>query len=469
MMRSLLLCALLLTAAGPAAAQEVSAPAPDELLALSFYVQQKDQASTEAELRRLQLKYPAWKPPADLSRLTVTGPSTEIDDMFRLIAAGQIDQARALIAATRAEFPSWEPPAAMTDLLATADGQMRFDAALAAGNLSQAISVASSVPGLLRCNRINNAWRIAEAQAAAGRAADAFGTYRSVAGTCVVTADLIATLEKADAVASEAEILALLSQVGQRLPAIDPELQTLRSRLLAGRGHDIAAPAGVVTAPVEPPAAGKTPKATPAPASSGEVVPARPVAKAPAVQGGSGGSGFQAAVAAGDWPRCLALSSGSRVTSVIYQRGWCAYNLNQPMEAVQSFKAALKAGLNAEQRRDAGYGLALAHLKMQMPEEASRIAASTDFTHKQRLDIERQILDQRGVNAYKNKRYKQAIAYFDALEQLGGGLRRDLAMLRAYSWLNLGDRAEARRQFQKLNSELSTDETRRGLRATSGG
>lgn len=60
-MRSLLLCALLLTAAGPAAAQEVSAPAPDELLALSFYVQQKDQASTEAELRRLQLKYPAWK------------------------------------------------------------------------------------------------------------------------------------------------------------------------------------------------------------------------------------------------------------------------------------------------------------------------------------------------------------------------------------------------------------------------
>lgn len=194
----------------------------------------------------------------------MTGPSTEIDDMFRLIAAGQIDQARALIAATRAEFPSWEPPAAMTDLLATADGQMRFDAALAAGNLSQAISVASSVPGLLRCNRINNAWRIAEAQAAAGRAADAFGTYRSVAGTCVVTADLIATLEKADAVASEAEILALLSQVGQRLPAIDPELQTLRSRLLAGRGHDIAAPAGVVTAPVEPPAAGKTPKATPA-------------------------------------------------------------------------------------------------------------------------------------------------------------------------------------------------------------
>lgn len=152
----------------------------------------------------------------------------------------------------------------------------------------------------------------------------------------------------------------------------------------------------------------------------------------------------------------------------MYQRGWCAFNLDQPMEAVATFQAALKAGLNGEQRRDAAYGIALAYLKMGMTEDASRIAAATDFTRKQRVDIEREILDQRGVNAYKRKDYRKAIAYFDALEQLTGGIRRDLAVLRAFAWLNAGNRAEARRQFEKLNNELSTDETRRGLRATKG-
>lgn len=151
----------------------------------------------------------------------------------------------------------------------------------------------------------------------------------------------------------------------------------------------------------------------------------------------------------------------------MYQRGWCAFNLDQSMEAINTFNAALNSGLRGDQRRDAAYGISLAYLKMGMPEEASRIAARTDFTHKQRLDIERQILDQRGVSAYKRKQYKQAIAYFDALEQLTGGIRRDLAVLRAYAWLNTGNRAEARRQFLKLNSELSTNDTRRGLRATS--
>lgn len=486
MMRSLLLCALMITAAAPALAQDApvaaAAPAPDELLALSFYVQQKDQASIEAELRRLQLKYPAWAPPADMSRLTMTGPSAEIDEIYRLIAAGRIDQANALIAAARAEFPSWEPPADMITLLETADGQMRFDAAISTGNLRQAISVASSVPGLLRCDRINNAWRIAEAQAAAGLTADALGTYRAVVGTCVTPKDLIATLEKANTVASEDEILSLLAQVGQRLPAMDPELQRLRDSLMAGRGHDIArVPEPAAPKPAAPETSARaaagatTAPAKPAPSAPPSTPPAARSAANPAPSagtggtGGAGGSGFQAAVAAGDWARCLALSSGSRTASVIYQRGWCAYNLDQPMAAMQSFRTALKSGLDAGQRRDASYGLALAYLKMQMPEEASRIAAATDFTHKQRLDIERQILDQRGVNAYKNKRYKQAIAYFDALEQLSGSLRRDLAELRAYAWLSLGERAEARRQFLKLNRELSTDGTRRGLRASSGG
>lgn len=467
MIRSLLICGLLLGGAGAASAQD-DAPATDELLALNFYVQQNDQASIDAEMRRLQLKYPYWKPPADLARLAMTGPSTEIDEIFRLIAAGQFDAARALIASAQTEFPAWEPPADMIALLETGEGQARFDAALSAGNLDQAISVASSVPGLLRCDRINNAWRIGEAQAAAGRKADALGTYTAVAGTCTKPADLIATIEKADAVADEAQIVALIAKVSQRLPAMEPELEALGQKLLAGRGLVTIPPVVVEKPAVTKPDASKVAK--PAPVAASPTPPASPKPSsgaAPAPSGG--GSGFQAAVNAGDWSRCLALSAGSRTASVMYQRGWCAFNLDQPMEAVATFKAALSAGLNGEQRRDAAYGMALAYLKMGMSEDASRIAAATDFTRKQRVDIERQILDQRGVNAYKRKDYKQAIAYFDALEQLTGGIRRDLAVLRAYAWLNAGNRGEAQRQFEKLNSELSTTETRRGLQASSGG
>ena len=466
MIRSLLICGLLMASAGAAIAQD-TAPPTEELLALNFFVEQQDQAAIDAEMRRLQLKYPYWQPPEDLARLAMTGPSTEIDEIFRLIAAQDFNAARAMIAAAQAEFPAWEPPAEMIALLETGEGQARFDSALAAGNLNQAISVASSVPGLLRCDRINNAWRIGEAQVAAGRDADALGTYTAVAGTCTSPADLIATLEKADAVASEEQILALIAQVGQRIPAMEPQLEVLRQKLLAGRGQVATIPDVAEKAPTPSPEAGKKPNAPPAPAAP-TASAAPPAGAAPAPSGGGGGGGFKAAVNAGDWSRCLALSAGSRAASVMYQRGWCAFNLDQPMEAVATFQAALKAGLNGEQRRDAAYGIALAYLKMGMKEDASRIAAATDFTRKQRVDIERPILDQRGVNAYKRKDYRKAIAYFDALEQLTGGIRRDLAVLRAYAWLNAGNRAEARRQFEKLNNELSTDETRRGLRATKG-
>ncbi|MCB5411104.1 tetratricopeptide repeat protein [Pseudogemmobacter faecipullorum] len=472
MIRSLLICALLCSMAGASFAQQsqpgaqgaAAEPAADEFLALNFYVQQGDQPAIAAELRRLQLKYPGWRPPADLTRLSVTEPSSEIDEVYRLIAAGRHEEARKAIAAAKVSYPTWQPPAAMLALLETSEGQARLDAAMASGNLQRMLGIVGEVPGLLRCDRINNAWRIAEAQAGAGRKADALGTYRAVASACVDPAELVATLEKADSVADEAEILALIAAVEARLPAMQPELERLRKQLLAGRGK------------IDIPAAAVKPDARAAATAAPKEKAAEPKAAAAPAAVAAGGSGaavssssVQAAFAAGDWARCLALSSGSRQTGVLYQRGWCAYNSDQPMEAVNAFRAALGGRLSGDQRRDAAYGIALAYLKMGMSEEASRLAVSTDFTRKQRIDIERQILDQRGVNAYKRRDYRAAISYFNALEELTGGIRRDLALLRAYAYLNGGNRDEARRQFQKLNRELSTSETRRGLQATSGG
>jgi hypothetical protein len=118
--------------------------------------------------------------------------------------------------------------------------------------------------------------------------------------------------------------------------------------------------------------------------------------------------------------------------------------------------------------RDARYGMALSMLKRNMTDAASRIAAATDLTQDQRSTIETTILDQRGVRSYQEENYMQAIIYFNGLEVLEGTLRRDLSILRAYAYLNSGDRATARTLFRGLNSLLSTAKTRAGLAAAGG-
>lgn len=82
-----------------------------------------------------------------------------------------------------------------------------------------------------------------------------------------------------------------------------------------------------------------------------------------------------------------------------------------------------------------------------------------------RLTIESIILNQRGVRAYERKDYHRAIAFLDAMEEMGK-LTRDLAILRAYAYLNLDKRTEAYRQFETLHRQLATQETRAGMAAS---
>ncbi len=135
------------------------------------------------------------------------------------------------------------------------------------------------------------------------------------------------------------------------------------------------------------------------------------------------------------------------------------------MEALAAFKSA-EGKLGAAERRDARFGMALSYLKLNMTEEASRIAATTGLTHQQRVETELIILNQRGVLAYKQKQFTKAIAYFDALEQMKGTLPRDLAILRGYAYLNAGNKPKARAIFQALHNQLATAETMAALQAS---
>lgn len=445
--------------AGSGNAQTAAAPGPEDLLALSFYYQQQDEASARSELQRLQTIYPEWQPPEDLAQLSQSGPSAEIDTIYRQIGAGQFDEARATIAAAEASFAEWTPPDEMILLLDTSEGQVLLDEALAAGDLARALTLAGARPGLLRCDRINNAWRIADAQQAAGGSTDALGTYRAILGACVVPTDIITTLEKSSAVASAEQMQGLFAQASARFPEMTSDLATVQTRLTGqpvAEAPQTANPAPVPTPAVttlsSPPPAPPAPAAAPAPQSGApqsapppEAVPQTAPQDAPVTTATS-------------TPRA---SSGAGA----YQRAWEAYNLDRPMEAIAQFQAASQGRLDATQQRDAQYGIALSYLKMGMSDNAARIAAATDLSRQQRVDVERQILDQRGVAAYNRRDYRRAVEFFDALQGLTGSLRRDLDVLRAYAYLNSGQHDRARQEFTRLHSQLATPETRRGLSA----
>ncbi len=457
------------------------APTSSDLRALQYYVQQNETAAISAELRRLQIAFPGWTPPEDLTTLQVGAPTTQIDTIYEQITRNDLAGARRTLSETQSAFPDWTPPDNMIDLIDTAEAQEMFDAAIARRDPDGALRIGLGSPELLRCSRINNTWQLAALEEASGNDAQAFAAYRQIVNSCSAISDVISTIEKADSVATEAQLRALISAAGDRLPGSRTTLEALQTRLLIGRGvmpgpTTAAAPQTTTAAPAPAPRA--MPATPPQPAAKVSAPVATPpqqsiAARRPASSPLSGlrSSGdsrigqVRAASQAADFRSCAARSANPQSLDVAYERAWCVYNLERPLEALALFTAASTGGMPGTTSRDARYGMALSLLKRQMTDAASRIAAATDFDNEQRRTVESIILDQRGVRAYQQENYTQAIKYLNGLEALDGTLRRDLAFLRGYAYLNGGHRAMARAQFQRLHDELATSESRAALSA----
>lgn len=456
---ALLLCLL---AAIPARAQD---PGDAELQALKYYVSQSNERSARAELRRLRARYPEWEPPADLTELTAAkpqsdGPGDDAERIWHLIEIGNLHAARGRLDHLRNVYPEWEPPADMIRLIELGEAQTAFDRAVSQGRAAEAIRVARKTPDILRCNRVNNAWQLAALQRSAGKPADALLTYRGVIGSCSGTSILVATLQKADSVASVQELKALVAFARKRHPDAAESFEATQEQLLAGRGVKSG------DKPARKTQAQPQRRQPPERSAAAPVAPSGPVASGALPTKGDGRiSKVRAAAKAGAWSRCIAASTSPRSMDVLYERAWCAYNLDRSLEALALFRIASRADLGARVNRDARFGMILAYLGNQMTEDAARLAAVTDLTHEQRVQVEGVILDQRGVRAFQLERFREAINYFDAMEKVTGSIRRDLAILRAYAYLNSGQRVVARHEFQRLHDQLATAETRRGLRA----
>lgn len=474
--------------AGPALPVQAQVPGTEDLRALIYYLDHDDQRSVQAEMRRLRAQFPGWTPPGDLEQLRAQAAppaaNADVSGIWARIERGDHAGARALIDQTRQTVTGWSPDAEMLRVLELSESQQAFDAAVARRDHASAIAAARRTPGLMRCDRINNAWQLAEMYHAAGETDTAVATYRGVLGSCTRAADVVPTLEKANEIASLDQLTSLFQTARSTAPANAQTLDPLEARLRAGRGAPAttrttpaASATAAATAPSAPAAPATAAAATQAPVSAAPAMGAPPPAAVPATALGSLGLRGDARIArtralkeAGDWGNCLAHSANPRSLELLYERAWCAYNLERPGEALAAFAAVARngGGLGAGVIRDANFGLTLAYLSHSMTEEAARVAAATNLERGQRIEVETIILDQRGVRAYHLSDFDQSIAYLDALETLTGTLRRDLAMLRAYAHMNLRNIDTAREQFTRLHNQLATPETREALQSLAG-
>lgn len=142
------------------------------------------------------------------------------------------------------------------------------------------------------------------------------------------------------------------------------------------------------------------------------------------------------------------------------QRGWCLMDLNRPLEAAESFGAALSSG-NRNIREDAAYGQSLAYLRVGLTDRAAVAATRAPMGSARARELQASILGDRAIQAFQSDRYREALLYLDQRAQVQQE-PVDLLVLRAYSYMNLSRPHDALRLFEAAAATGNRD-ARRGL------
>ncbi len=470
-----LAAALLWNTALSAAAQ----PIPEtELAALRYFLSVGDTAGIEAEKTRLQDVFPETSVEALLEDLAVRAEQVDTSQIWQLIAADDFKGARGLIERTKQGQPGWTPPENLTAVLNEREGQSRFEAAVETDELQALLAVLNDFPDLLTCQKINNAWRLAELQAGQELPHQAVMTYDGILASCQTPDFVVATLQKAAGVADKAEMAALFERARMLNPSLELRLASLEAELapLIGKPavRSDASQLAVRVVATRPQLRGIVPVvqqvSAPAPAAAPAVrSPAPPSVRATqtapraAPSGGSDLAAAQAAAARKDWATCLKHAARSNSIASISQRGWCALELGRTLEAISAFRHSAAHAGNAQLRQDSDYGLILAYLKADMVREAAAHAGRARLTTQQKLTTDRQILSRLALSAFERKNYSEAVVHVDRLSREAGGLDRGMAMLRGYAFLHMNRKAEARQQFAAIHRATPGKDTREAM------
>lgn len=451
-------------------------PIPEtELAALRYFLSVGDAPGIEAEKARLQGAFPGASIDALLEELVVRSEEVDTSQIWQMINVDDFEGARELIERTKEGQPGWTPPENLLAVLNEREGQSRFEAAVETGELQTLMAVLNDFPDLLTCQKINNAWRLAELQAAQAMPHQAVMTYDGILASCQVPDFVVATLQKASGVADKTEMAALFERARTLNPSLQLRLASLEAELEPLIGKPVAAStdmSGTSQLAVHAVETRPQPRGIPpvvqqvsAPAPAPQPVRATAAASAPqaALSGGGDLTAAQAAAARKDWATCLKHAARSNSVASTSQRGWCALELGRTLEAISAFRHSAANAGNAQLRQDSDYGLILAYLKADMVREAAAHASRAKLSAQQKMTTDRQILSRLALGAFERKSYGEAITYVDRLSREAGGLDRGMAMLRGYSFLHMNRKAEARQQFAAIHRVTPGKDTQEAM------
>ncbi|WP_411037028.1 hypothetical protein [Shinella sp. BYT-45] len=144
-------------------------------------------------------------------------------------------------------------------------------------------------------------------------------------------------------------------------------------------------------------------------------------------------------------------------------KGWCHLELGRLAEARKGFEAALG---NSRTQQDAAYGAALTLLRGRLTDDAEAMVAMYPLSEKREREVRAEIYWQRARSAFDHRQYQRVLDALNARASLVAE-PADLSQLRGWAYYHLGNRAQARAVFARLNMHLYDPAAARGLAVSS--
>ncbi|PGH55401.1 hypothetical protein CRT60_19000 [Azospirillum palustre] len=208
-----------------------SAPAAGKVdeTALRYYARIGDGERMEAEIARLRALDPGWEPPKDLFAPQPTAAGVDETPFWTLMSAGKVAEARAAIAEQRRKSPSWQPSDKLLQELELAESAGRIRSASDTKRWQEVVDAAAAQPEAVACNRLDNAWRLAEAYAELKQTDRAFDTYKTIVTTCPKAKERRDTIFKASRHLSPERLRELSALGATANPATGEDYSAVRS------------------------------------------------------------------------------------------------------------------------------------------------------------------------------------------------------------------------------------------------
>ncbi|MFP5515414.1 MAG: hypothetical protein ACLGJC_20305 [Alphaproteobacteria bacterium] len=208
-----------------------SAPAAGKVdeTALRYYARIGDGERLEAEIARLRALDPSWEPPKDLFAPQPATPGVDESPFWTLLSAGKVAEARAAIAEQRRKSPSWQPSDKLLQELDLAESAGRIRSASDTKRWQEVVDAAAASPEAVACNRLDNAWRLAEAYAELKQADRAFETYKTIVTSCPKAKERRDTIFKASRYLSPDRLRELTALGATANPATGEDYSTVRA------------------------------------------------------------------------------------------------------------------------------------------------------------------------------------------------------------------------------------------------